>query len=1295
MTAEPKKKPRSRPRTTTNSETSPPAGSLSFRTHFRSPELSQLEIPVEIRRPDLSVVARTTSSQTVPGLEAGEYIVMARLPAGQLLTASAQVVSGETRSVALEPDADDSSVRDSDEVPHFIGPPRRSALPPQAQVRRGEWASPVATPIEEQEALLSTASTRVPSPAALWSGVSLHPILESLGIESFSLPEEPGAFIVGEEGTENEAIDLLLGEYARLEAEVQSETPAVLPSPPLAVELPVDALPLTPGMPEAPKLPDVRLRLFQGNVLTGKAIPVPADQLPGPIQDDRGLRLHVPGASQTSALQILVPGYPGINLMLPVSAGESCEIVMSPLSAAPAPGEECNLALEVYLKNIDANALLRYRAQGLASDAAAATASENQALSAKQLLHGKEREPIAATVGAYALLRFNRLERLHEWTKNLYEWCPTLPDGAAIYGEHLARLGRHAEAVDVFLTLAERGLPLFTEGIDCAMERLDIYIRLYLEPEGRKGPLDEARYERARVLLELLRRFSTFSDHRRFTVRYTGLSPNAPGGEVWSPRAPASIFPAPATPETHETTTLLKGGRMPLSPEMLSQTEQRYQTREARRTENVHKIEAAKKGEGRLLDVDDPQRVALRTQRILAQPATIEALGATQGGSLESLGTVDTEFLERIIGGSNLLGIAFLEVGTTVANTVGRIHINNQFQTVGFGTGFLVSPRLLLTNNHVLSSREAARFSVVEFLFQNGVDGRPLATHTFELQPDVFFATQPTLDFTLVAVAEQSRPNGNAAPVPLARFGFNRLSRDQGKILIGECINVIQHPDGKPKQIALQQNELIDRLDDFLHYKTDTAPGSSGSPLYNNQWEVVGLHHSGVPERTNGQIMSIDGIPWTPDMGETKVKWIANEGARISSILAQAPGLPGLTPEQRRLLEEMLNPATTVPVPIAPPVPTPLPVVQPPEAAVSPKITPPPVETAKDPSPALDLSATGTAGADGAVTLTIPLQITVRVGGMQAGSSVGITASLPAVLVEEAVSIDPDYSNRTGYDPSFLGTPVLLPVLTAAQRANAALNQLAAQGQDATLLNYHHYSVVMNKQRRLAFYTVVNIDGNIHRNLERDEDRWILDPRIRKDEQIGGSLYAGNDFDQGHLVRRLDPAWGSDEQTARVANDDTFHYTNCSPQHKNFNRNASLWAGLENFILDNARAQRLRVTVFNGPVLAGTDPVFKGVQIPLAFWKIMVFRKPDGQLSASAYLISQKKLVEAMLQEAFTPQTFQVPVRKISELTGLDFSPLSGFDPLNGDFQESAMLREEAGIPAAGREIANYGSLAL
>ena len=219
------------------------------------------------------------------------------------------------------------------------------------------------------------------------------------------------------------------------------------------------------------------------------------------------------------------------------------------------------------------------------------------------------------------------------------------------------------------------------------------------------------------------------------------------------------------------------------------------------------------------------------------------------------------------------------------------------------------------------------------------------------------------------------------------------MNRDQGKLLIGESLNVIQHPDGRPKQVALQQNELIDRVDDFLHYRTDTAPGSSGAPLFNNQWEIVGLHHSGVPERNaNNQIVSVDGTPWQPFMGEATIKWIANEGIRISSIMAKAASL-ALDTEQTRLLDEFLNapsaPNGTGSSPRSSATP---PAVEPER---SPEIdsglaTVPPETSAEErlmPPPALDAAI-----ADAGVKLTIPLHLTIQLGTPAGG---GLTVSAP------------------------------------------------------------------------------------------------------------------------------------------------------------------------------------------------------------------------------------------------------------------------------------------------------------
>ena len=145
---------------------------------------------------------------------------------------------------------------------------------------------------------------------------------------------------------------------------------------------------------------------------------------------------------------------------------------------------------------------------------------------------------------------------------------------------------------------------------------------------------------------------------------------------------------------------------------------------------------------------------------------------------------------------------------------------------------------------------------------------------------------------------------------------------------------------------------------------------------------------------------------------------------------------------------------------------------------------------------------------------------------------------------------------------------------------------------------------------------------------------------------------------------------------SRKGNDDTFHYTNCAPQHSNFNQNTSTWLGLEDYLLNQARADRSRITVFTGPVLEDTDPIYRGHRIPLAFWKIVAFQRTDGQPSATAYLISQRDLVTGIVKEAFVPTTHQVAVRHIRDLTGLDFAHLTAADLLDEPSTEHERAHE-------------------
>ncbi len=262
-------------------------------------------------------------------------------------------------------------------------------------------------------------------------------------------------------------------------------------------------------------------------------------------------------------------------------------------------------------------------------------------------------------------------------------------------------------------------------------------------------------------------------------------------------------------------------------------------------------------------------------------------------------GTAKLQALERINGEANFQDIRIIQRIVQLSKAVGRITTNSRLGNTGYGTGFLITPNLILTNNHVLSDPNIARNSTIQFNYELDQKGNPGKSESFNLQPDEFFMTSSYkkdpdnphsgLDFTVVAVAKTS-----STGAPITDFPVARLDKKLGKIIDGENCVIVQHPKGDYKKIVMKDIRMLVLKDDFLIYESDTLPGSSGSMVLGlGTGEVVALHHSGVPRKNrHGQWLRKDGSVVQPGDPDNVIDWMGNEGIRVSSILNMIYKIP-------------------------------------------------------------------------------------------------------------------------------------------------------------------------------------------------------------------------------------------------------------------------------------------------------------------------------------------------------------------------------------------------------------------
>lgn len=189
---------------------------------------------------------------------------------------------------------------------------------------------------------------------------------------------------------------------------------------------------------------------------------------------------------------------------------------------------------------------------------------------------------------------------------------------------------------------------------------------------------------------------------------------------------------------------------------------------------------------------------------------------------------------EMIQGTNNIMPVSFLEDGLKVSNAVGRIVFKENFVSAGvrgrkddaLGTCFLVAPNLILTANHVVPKE-----SVVYAYFGDSI---------CDLSSTPVAASE-VWDYALIEVEFRKESKTIPNPVRIAegigKKGTITFSAD-------EPVVIIHFPGGLDKKITLFESRICDAdlCRDRLLYTTDTTPGSSGAPVINQFWNIIGLH---------------------------------------------------------------------------------------------------------------------------------------------------------------------------------------------------------------------------------------------------------------------------------------------------------------------------------------------------------------------------------------------------------------------------------------------------------------------
>jgi len=184
---------------------------------------------------------------------------------------------------------------------------------------------------------------------------------------------------------------------------------------------------------------------------------------------------------------------------------------------------------------------------------------------------------------------------------------------------------------------------------------------------------------------------------------------------------------------------------------------------------------------------------------------------------------------ERIIGENTLRPINYLHKALRAADAVVRVEVPGR----GSGTGFLLAADLMVTNHHVIADADQAERAQITFFYELDIDGQKREEVTVGTPTDPLRYTDEGLDVTVISLQDGPKL---AHYLPLRP---SQLAQDQR-------VAIIQHPGGFLKKISMQNNLVAYTDGRTVQYYTSTQAGSSGSPVFDDDFAVVAIHHGAI-----------------------------------------------------------------------------------------------------------------------------------------------------------------------------------------------------------------------------------------------------------------------------------------------------------------------------------------------------------------------------------------------------------------------------------------------------------------